>query len=195
MKIAIIDYDTSNLQSVGNALTSLGRDFEIVDSPKKLSAFDKVILPGVGAAKPAIAKLKRVGFDKALPKLTVPVLGICLGMQLLAEFSEEGDARCLSIIPGKVKKFRTELKIPHMGWNQVRLIKNSKLTKGIPDNSFFYFVHSYYVDTNPKYVIGQTDYGVTFLAIIQKQNFYATQFHPEKSGKWGLKLLSNFCDL
>ena len=195
MKIAIINYGTGNLQSVANALIALGKSFEIVDKPARLKYFDKVILPGVGAAGSAMVKLRRSGFTKILPKLKVPTLGICLGLQLFAEFSEEGNVKCLAVIPGEVKKFRTELKIPQMGWNKVRLIKESPLTKGIPDNSFFYFANSYYFETNSEFVIGKTDYDASFASIIQKNNFYATQFHPEKSGQWGMKLLNNFCDL
>lgn len=195
MKIAIIDYGASNLQSVANALTSLGKSFEIVSDSNQLADFDKVILPGVGAAGSAMQKLTQTGFAEVLPKLKVPTLGVCLGLQLFADFSEEGNVRCLSIVPGKVKKFQTELKVPHMGWNKVELVKESALTVGIPNNSFFYFVHSYYLDTDDSYVIGQTAYDVNFPAIIQNGNFYATQFHPEKSGQWGRKILNNFCTL
>lgn len=194
-KIAIIDYGASNLQSVGNALTTLGRPFEIISDPKKLVDFDKVILPGVGAAGSAMEKLKESGFAEILPKLKVPTLGVCLGLQLFADFSFEGNTKCLSVIPGEVKKFQTELKVPHMGWNKVEFIKESPLTIGIPNDSFFYFVHSYYLETEDKFIIGKTAYGINFPAIIQKNNFYAVQFHPEKSGEWGLKLLANFCDL
>ena len=195
MKIAIIDYGASNLQSVANALTTLGRSFEIIDDPKKLTGFDKVILPGVGAAASTMEKLIKSGFTEILPKLKVPTLGVCLGLQLFADYSEEGNVKCLSIIPGMVKKFQTELKVPHMGWNKVGFIKESPLVVGIPDNSFFYFVHSYYLETKDEFVIGETAYGINFPAIVQKDNFYAVQFHPEKSGEWGLKLLANFCDL
>jgi glutamine amidotransferase len=195
MKIAIIDYGASNLQSVANALKTLGRSFEIINDPKKLVGFDKVILPGVGAANSAMEKLKESGFAEILPKLKVPTLGVCLGLQLFADFSSEGNTKGLSIVSGEVKKFKTELKVPHMGWNKVELIKESPLTSGIPNNSFFYFVHSYYLETEDEFVIGKTAYGINFPAIIQKDNFYAVQFHPEKSGEWGLRLLSNFCDL
>src|SRR3989344_4096826 len=147
MKIAIIDYGASNLQSVANALTSIGKSFEIINDPKKLIDFDKVILPCVGAAGSAMKKLKESGFADVLPKLKIPILGVCLGLQLFADSSEEDDTKCLSIIPGKVKKFQTELKVPHMGWNQVELVKESPLTAEIPNDTFFYFVHSYYLET------------------------------------------------
>ena len=195
MKIAIIDYGASNLQSVANALTSIGKSFEIINDPKKLIDFDKLILPGVGAAGSAMKKLKESGFADVLPKLKIPILGVCLGLQLFADSSEEDDTKCLSIIPGKVKKFQTELKVPHMGWNQVELVKESPLTAEIPNDTFFYFVHSYYLETRDEFVVGKTAYEINFPAIIQIDNFYAVQFHPEKSGKWGLKLLANFCDL
>ena len=145
MKIAIIDYGASNLQSVANALTTLGRSFEIISDPKKLTDFDKVILHGVGAAGSAMEKLKESGFAEILPKLKVPTLGVCLGLQLFADFSSEGNTKCLSVISGEVKRFKNDLKVPHMGWNKMEFIKESPLTSGIPNNSFFYFVHSYYM--------------------------------------------------
>lgn len=195
VKIAIIDYGAGNLQSVANALQTLGKSFEIVDNPRRLSSFDRVILPGVGAAGSAMDKLKQSGFAEILPDLKMPVLGICLGLQLFAEYSEENQTECLCIIPGQVKRFQTSLKVPQMGWNKVEFIKSSKLTVGIPNGSYFYFVHSYYLETDPDFIIGQTIYDVVVPAIIQKENFYATQFHPEKSGQWGIKLLKNFCEL
>lgn len=195
MKIAIIDYGASNLQSVINALTTLGKSFEVVSDPKKLAGFDKVILPGVGSAGSAMGKLKESGFAKVLPKLKVPTLGVCLGLQLFADFSEERNTKCLSIIPSIVKKFQIELKVPHMGWNKVELIKESPLTIGIPNNSLFYFVHSYYLEAEEKFVVGRTMYDINFPAIVQKDNFFAVQFHPEKSSQWGMKILANFCDL
>lgn len=195
MNIAVVDYGASNLQSVANALSVLGKSFKIVTRPEELVGFDKVILPGVGAAGSAMEKLKQSGFADVLPKIKVPVLGICLGMQLLADSSEEGDTACLSIIQGSVKRFKIELKVPHMGWNKVRIVKKSPLTEGIPNESFFYFVHSYYLEVAPQFIVGQTSYDVDFTAIVQKENFYGTQFHPEKSGSWGMKILDNFCEL
>ena len=202
MKIAIVDYGASNLQSVANALTSLGQTFEVVADPRKLTDFDKVIVPGVGAAGSAMKMLRESGFADVLPTLKIPVLGLCLGMQMLAEFSEEDDTQGLGIISGTVRRFVTELKVPHMGWNTVRLappaaglVRDSKLTEGVPDGSFFYFVHSYYLPVDPRYCVGETSYGASFASIVQKDNFYGTQFHPEKSGQWGMKILDNFCKL
>ncbi|HEY4514395.1 MAG TPA: imidazole glycerol phosphate synthase subunit HisH [Candidatus Paceibacterota bacterium] len=210
--IGVIDYGASNIQSIGNALTKLNQPFELVPEASGLSRFDKLILPGVGAAGSAMKKLKETGFAEVLPKVKVPVLGLCLGLQLFAEYSEENETKCLSIIPAKVRRFSPALKVPQMGWNMVKLVKESPLTTGIPDGSYFYFVHSYYLDLpaapgptasgaqagaaqagTQEYIIGSADYGVMFPAIIQKDNFYAVQFHPEKSGPLGLKVVENFC--
>ncbi|OHA13000.1 MAG: imidazole glycerol phosphate synthase, glutamine amidotransferase subunit, partial [Candidatus Sungbacteria bacterium RIFCSPLOWO2_02_FULL_54_10] len=161
---------------MANALAKLGVSFEIVARAEELAGAEKVILPGVGAAGSAMKALQERGFADVLPKLTVPVLGICLGLQVFADASEEDDAKCLSVIPGRVKRFRTELKVPHMGWNKVKLLKDSLLTRGIPDESFFYFVHSFYPVVDTEFAIGQTTYDVDFTAIAQKNNFYGVQF-------------------
>ena len=194
MKIGIIDYGAGNLRSVGNALATLGQPFEVIDTPKEISNFEKIILPGVGAAGSAMGKLRAAGFPEALRKLTKPFLGICLGMQILGDSSEEDSTECLAILPGKARRFETELKVPHMGWNKVSFTKDCPLTKGVPDESFFYFVHSYYLDTKPKFVVGESIYDISFPAIVRKGNFYGTQFHAEKSGEWGMKILKNFCE-
>lgn len=193
MKIAVIDYGASNLRSVANALEKLGQPFEIVTKAEELTGADKVILPGVGAAGSAMEKLRQSGFADVLPTLTIPVLGVCLGLQLFAEFSEEDNTQGLSILPGRVSRFKTDLKVPHMGWNKVKLIKDSPLTEGVPDESFFYFVHSYYPEIAEEFVLGKTTYDVDFAAIARKSNFYGTQFHPEKSAEAGMKILDNFC--
>jgi len=195
--IGIIDYGASNIQSISNALTKLNQPFELVSDAGGLSKFDKLILPGVGAAGSAMKRLTETGFAEALPKVKVPVLGLCLGLQLFAEYSEENETKCLAIIPAKVRRFSPTLKVPQMGWNKVRLIKDSPLTAGIPNGSYFYFVHSYYLDVpaGSEFVVATSDYGITFPAIVQKNNFYAAQFHPEKSGELGLQILRNFCEL
>src|SRR3989338_6996702 len=193
--IGVIDYGASNIQSIGNALTKLNQPFELVPEASGLSKFDKLILPGVGAAGSAMKKLTETGFASALPKVKVPVLGLCLGLQLFAEYSEENETKCLSIIPAKVRRFSAAgLKVPHMGWNRVKITKESPLTSGIADGSYFYFVHGYYLNSMD-FAVGVADYGIRFPAIIKKANFYAAQFHPEKSGELGLQILRNFCEL
>lgn len=194
-RIAVIDYGASNLRSVANALTKLGETFEIATKATELAGAGKIILPGVGAAGSAMSALRERGFADVLPTLTIPVLGVCLGLQIFAEFSEEDDTQGLSILSGKVRRFKTDLKVPHMGWNKVRLVKDSPLTEGIPDEGFFYFVHSYYLDIGREYFVGETTYDVDFAAIVQKDNFYGTQFHPEKSADAGMRILDNFCRL
>lgn len=190
--IQIIDYGAGNLRSVENALIKLGFDYEIISSPEEITDDSKVIFPGVGAAGSAMKNLRKSGFDKAIPKLKNPFLGICLGMQLMLDFSEENDTKCLSLVGGKVKKFTCDLKIPLMGWNTVTQACDDPLFDGVPDESYFYFVNSYCADTKDS-VLGQTNYGEDFVSVIKKENFYGVQFHPEKSGEVGLKLLSNFC--
>ncbi|PIZ71447.1 imidazole glycerol phosphate synthase subunit HisH [Candidatus Peregrinibacteria bacterium CG_4_10_14_0_2_um_filter_43_11] len=196
--IAIIDYNAGNTASVINALERLAQEYIVTSDLVLLEKADKIILPGVGAAKPAMECLKGKGVDRFLQNTKKPVLGICLGMQLFADFSEEGNVKCLGIIPGTVKRFGREVKVPQMGWNRV-IVGTSRdvslrLLRDIPDNSYFYFVNSYYLPVSD-YTIGVTNYGVPFSSIIQKDNFYGVQFHPEKSGDVGLQLLSNFCEL
>lgn len=196
--IGIIYYGAGNVRSLTNALQTLGHDCRIVKTPAELTGITKVIMPGDGAAGSAMQNLLESGLIEGIPRLKIPFLGICIGMQLLADFSEEGGVECLSVIAGKVRRFNDlphELKIPHMGWNQVSLIKKSPLTEGVKSDSYFYFVHSYYFDGLPAATIGETLYGEKFASVISFKNFYAVQFHPEKSGEAGLKLLSNFCRL
>lgn len=193
--IAIINYKAGNITSVANALSKLGVDYIVTADKEIIRKADKIIFPGQGRAGQAMKELKKAGLINIIKNTSVPFLGICLGLQLLSSFSEEDKIKCLDIIPGTVKKFSRELKIPQIGWNKVNLTQESALTKGLPNNSYFYFVHSYYFDTDKKYILGNTDYGINYPAIINKDNFYATQFHPEKSGAVGLKLLNNFCKL
>ena len=195
MKIAIIDYGAGNLQSVANALKKLGKVFKIVRKPRELAGFDKVVLPGVGSANTAMQSLLESGFIETIPQLKIPFLGICLGMQLLADFSEEDNVQCLGIISGKVKRLDGDLKVPQMGWNKVNIKRKSALTQGLKNDDYFYFVHSYFFDAARDSVCAETLYGNNFPAIVQKENFYGVQFHPEKSGDAGLQLLRNFCEL
>ena len=198
--ITIIDYNSGNLGSLTNTLDKLGAKYEVTSDPTKIMASNKVILPGVGRAAQAMKELRKRGLADVIRDLKVPFLGICIGLQVLAEFSEEDDTDCLSIIPGKVKKFPSTngLKIPQIGWNQVNFAKDAKadpLFKNIPDGSYFYFVNSYFFDASEENIIATTPYGTNFSSIIKKDNFYATQFHPEKSGEIGLKLLNNYLNL
>ena len=195
MKIAIIDYKAGNIKSVEAALQRLGCETILTKDPQTISAADKVIFPGVGHANAALEALKAAGLDTLIPSLTQPVLGICLGMQMMCRRSEEGDTPCLDIFDAEVVKFRPEHgeKIPHMGWNQISQLK-SPLFEGIPDGSFMYFVHSYMVPVF-EHTAAKCGYAQDFSAAIARDNFYGCQFHPEKSGNTGLKILENFIKL
>jgi glutamine amidotransferase len=193
--ITIIDYGAGNVRSVLNALQRMNVQATISDNPEIISKAEKVIFPGVGHAKSAMTLLKNKGLDETIVQLKQPFLGICLGMQLMCNYSEEGDTQCLGIFDTEVKLFDESYKlaIPHIGWNAVQL-KENKLFAGIASNSDFYFVHSYYVPLND-FTIGETNYSINFSASIHKDNFYATQFHPEKSGLIGQQVLKNFIEL
>jgi len=188
--IAIIDYGAGNVKSVKFALDRIGIESVLTNNSEEITNADKVIFPEVGEASSAMKELQKFGLDKLIPQLKQPVLGICLGMQLMCEYSEEGNTKCMGIFPIKVKKFNTELKIPQVGWNNIFDLK-SELFNKIKENSYTYFVHSYYVPNN-KYCIAQTYYDRNFASAIKKDNFYATQFHPEKSGDIGEQILLNF---
>jgi imidazole glycerol-phosphate synthase subunit HisH len=199
--IAIIDYKAGNLTSVKLAFQTLGVDAEITNDAGTIMAAERVVFPGVGAAGAAMAHLNATDLGEAIKAKIVqgdPFLGICFGMELLFEFSEEdGGVPCLDVIPGRVKRFNPiheKYKIPHMGWNSVSLIQSHPLLAGIEDQSEFYFVHSYYcAPSDETYIYGQTNYAeAEFASIVGRDNFLATQFHPEKSGRIGLKLLENF---
>ena len=193
MRIALIDYGAGNVQSVKYAVNRLGYEPILTKDHDIIRNADKVIFPGVGAAKAAMDQLKESGLDKVIPTLTQPVLGICVGMQLMCKHSEEGDVKCLGIIDSEVKRFNNGLKIPHMGWNTISKLE-SEIFNFLPKQEQVYFVHSYYVPEN-KYTIASTDYGVNFSAAIQKDNFYAVQFHTEKSGDIGEQILKQFLEL
>lgn len=193
MRTAIVKYNAGNTASVWFALQRLGVEAIVTDDAREIEHADKVIVPGVGAAAAAMAYLKGLGLDKVISGLQQPVLGICLGMQLMCARSEEGAAGCLGIFDLEVKRFRGKEKIPAMGWNTVTQLK-SVLFNGISENDFLYFVHSYYVPLS-EYTIAVADYMHPYSAAIQKDNFYAVQFHPEKSGAAGAALLKNFTAL
>ncbi len=193
--IAIIDYKSGNIASVKNALKRLKRACVVTSDPKKILLADGVIFPGQGRAGTALAELKKTGIDALIPQLTKPFLGICLGMQMLSSYSEEDETTCFGIFQGECRTFPRSLKTPHLGWNKVALVRKSPFTAGISDGAYFYFVHSYYVSAPNAYVIGTTSYGFDFPSMIQKDNFFGVQFHPEKSGADGLRVLNNFCAL
>lgn len=196
-KIVIVDYGAGNLGSVSNALNRLGYKSTITGSISDIYNADASILPGVGAAGDAMKSFELSGLAEAirmLISLNRPILAICVGMQVLLSSTDEGGRyKCLDIIPGTVKKLPVNLKVPHMGWNQVRQLKTHPIFTGIPDNANFYFVHSYYADPLDTSVIaGETEYGIKFCSMLIKGNLIATQFHPEKSGEIGLQIYSNF---
>ena len=203
--IAIIDYRAGNLKSVERALKELGFPCRVTQRTDEISNCERIIFPGVGAAGKAMAELRQLGLDKVLKEafaVNKPILGICLGAQVILERSEENTAQCLGIIRGEVKLFpqpllseeKERLKIPHMGWNGVHLQKQHPVMRGITPSDEFYFVHAYYPQPDSdKYVIGTTDYGIVFPSVIGHKNLIAMQFHPEKSGVAGLKILRNFC--
>ena len=201
--IGIIDYGSGNLRSVYNAFKYIGEDAKICEKPAALKGVDKLVLPGVGSSKDAMRCLERTGLgDAILDSVSKgkPFLGLCLGLQLLFDKSEEsGSCRCLGLVRGEVKLFpkRRGLKVPQIGWNTVKKIKKDcPLFKGVEDNAFFYFVHSYYCASGePGTTAGETEYGVRYTSVLWKENIYAMQFHPERSQKNGIKLLKNFVRL
>jgi len=197
--IAIIDYGAGNLRSVVNAVGKLGYQPEVTNSPADLLKARAVILPGVGAAADTMENLRELGLTGPIQRFVAqgrPFLGVCIGLQVLFSGTEEGgEHECLGIIPGRVKKLPAGLKIPHMGWNQVKQKVSHPIFEGIPDEANFYFVHSYYVEPDDKSLIaGETEYGMPFCSLIAKGNLVATQFHPERSGEVGLKVYANFLE-
>ncbi|OEU78349.1 MAG: imidazole glycerol phosphate synthase, glutamine amidotransferase subunit [Desulfobacterales bacterium C00003060] len=204
--IAIIDYKAGNLKSVECAVKKLGFACMVTQRREDILNCERVIFPGVGAAGKAMADLRHLGLDKVMNQgfdAGKPILGICLGAQIILENSEENDARCLGLIPGGVKQFarplfsegNERLKIPHMGWNGVDLRKTHPVLEGIMPADEFYFVHSYYpMPASDEYVVGTTGYGIEFPSVIGYKNLIAMQFHPEKSGRAGLRILENFCN-
>ncbi len=198
--VVIVDYDAGNVRSVQRACSHVGLDATITSDPEQVLAADKVIFPGVGSAASAVGTLRERGLDEALKAFYAkgnPLLGICLGLQIALEHTQEGNEQCLGLIEGACLRFDPKdklMKVPHIGWNQVTLVADHPLLKQVQSGDEFYFVHSYYAcPGNPAEVFGTTDYGgVEFASAIGKDNFFATQFHLEKSGEFGLKLLSEF---
>ena len=203
--IAIIDYKAGNLASVARALNHLGFECQITSDVNTIKAAERVIFPGVGSAGQAMQDLQKMGLDRAIYDLYEsgkPFLGICLGAQIILKESEEHQTTCLGLLAGTVKRFSIplhsgdggDLKVPHMGWNEVALKRLHPVFKDVPPESEFYFVHSFFpAPTNTDTIIGTTDYGITFTSVLGKKNLIAVQFHPEKSGLPGLTMLKNFC--
>ncbi len=195
--IAVIDYGAGNLRSVANAIARLGYQPMITSQARELSEAQAVILPGVGAAGNTMENLRNLGLVEPIKQLIAddrPFFGVCIGLQVLFTSTEEGGGHdCLGIIAGRVKKLPDGLKVPHMGWNQVSQLISHPLFEGIPDKANFYFVHSYYGEPeDSSLVAGETEYGITMGSVIVRGNLVVTQFHPEKSGEFGLKMYANF---
>ena len=207
--IGIIDYNAGNIKSVEMALESMAIPYILGKKPEDLKNVDRLIFPGVGDAAYAMKQLKSTGFDMFLKEhaqAQTPIMGICLGSQIIFEHSEEGDTDCLGLVPGKITHFKNifdregiptnGLKIPHMGWNSLAITENAKLFQGIEQGAYVYFVHSYYLDAaNKQDVSATTEYNVTIDAAVERDNVFACQFHPEKSGEVGLHILKNFVDM
>lgn len=193
MKLIIIDYGAGNIKSIQFAFKRLGVDAILSNNPEEILAADKIIFPGVGEASSAMGMLKESGLDVLIPNLKQPVLGICLGMQLLCNSTEEGQTKGLGIFNTTVKQFSNDVKVPQMGWNVIKELK-SDLFKGIKEKEYMYLVHSYYAESCEQ-TIATTDYSINYASALQHDNFYGVQFHPEKSSLAGAKLLQNFLEL
>ena len=194
--VGIVNYGAGNIFSLTSALSRIGITYGMINAAEEFDQYSHIIIPGVGHAGAAMEKLQQTGLVDTIKALKKPVLGICVGMQLLTAHSEEGDAEMMDIFPLQTKLFDKELniKIPHMGWNNIAL-KNNSLFEGVENQTQFYFVHSYFIEYNAIFDIATVDYGLQYSAAIQKDNFYGVQFHPEKSGAAGERLLMNFSNL
>jgi glutamine amidotransferase len=196
MDVAIVKYNAGNIFSVANALRRLGVEPEITDDAEKLQKADRVLFPGQGNAQTTMSYLRAQGLDRIISDLKQPVLGICVGQQLMCQYSEEGNVDCMGIFPMEVKRFRPkyhEDKVPAMGWNALYNLRG-ELFNGIQENDYVYFVHSYYVPVC-KFTMAQADYILPYSAALHKDNFWAVQFHPEKSGKVGERIIANFLNM
>ena len=196
MSVVLVDAGGTNIGSVRYALQRLGVDASLTSDAAAIRTADKVILPGVGAAGPGMARLHELGLVDLMRSLTQPVLGVCLGMQLLCERSEEGDTACLGVIPATVHRFAEQpgLRVPHMGWNRLQRQREHRLLEGLADGDWAYFVHSYAVPAGD-HALATTEFGGPFAAVIARGNFHGMQFHPERSAKAGARLLKNFLEL
>ena len=196
LHIAVVDYGAGNLRSVAKALEGLDFRVTVTSNPHDLRSAEGVVFPGQGIAGPAMERLAATGMDAALHDTVAagtPFFGVCLGLQLLFDVSEEGDTPCLGILPGRTVRFPKGLKVPHMGWNAVHLHRPHPAFRDVPDDTQFYFVHSYYgVPTDKDVIVGETDYGLGFASVVATDNLIATQFHPEKSGQTGVRLYRDF---
>jgi len=192
MDLKIVNYGAGNIKSIQFAFKRLGYDAALSDTPEEIMNADKVIFPGVGEASSAMKMLKESGLDTLIPKLQQPVLGICLGMQLMCNHTEEGNTKGLGIFDVNVKRFSNAVKVPQMGWNTINNLK-SDLFKGISDGEYMYLVHSYYAESSDE-AIATSEYDLVYTTALQKDNFFGVQFHPEKSGKIGAELLKNFLE-
>ncbi len=197
--IAILDYGAGNLRSVAKAIERVGRRPKVTDDPAAIGRADGLVVPGQGSAVDAMRNLERLGLVEPLKRYVAsgrPFLGVCLGQQIIFDSSEEGSQRCLGVLPGTCRRLPGGQKVPHIGWNSVELRASHPLLDGVPSGSYFYFVHSYYVDPDERdVVVGETDYGVRFASIVAHGNVFATQFHPEKSSDQGLRIYANFARL
>lgn len=195
--IAVVDYDTGNLRSVANALQRIGAEFTLTAEPALLLQAERVILPGVGEAASAMTRLRERGLDIVIPRLKAPVLGICIGMQLLCSWSEEGDTPCLGVFSARVRRLAAiteegaRLKVPHVGWDTIERLR-SPLFNGIDEGAYLYYVHSFAAGIDPQQTVATTEYGSAFSAALARDNFFGVQFHPEKSGRTGARILENF---
>ena len=195
--IAIIDYNTGNLRSVVNAVRRAGAEYVLTADPRIIERADRVLLPGVGEASSAMANLRATGLDEVIPRLTMPVLGICIGVQLMCAGSEEGNVRTMGIFPTEVRRFEADkqqgIKVPHMGWNRIEQLK-TPLFEGVEEGTWIYYVHSFAPDICD-YTVARTTYGREFSGALARDNFFGTQFHPEKSGSVGARIIENFIKL